>query len=113
MCLPLAVLLRSSEFKLKSGINLAPYGLPPFILPRPRDLSSPPLRAEGWLYFAFDYCSLVPRSQKSKTKMGWKKYPNFLKIDYEEPAKRLRIFRMQPQCSPFTNGPPLQRFPNP
>jgi hypothetical protein len=30
-CFPLAVPLRSSEFKLKSGINVAPYGLPPFI----------------------------------------------------------------------------------
>ena|SRR5215469_8855871 len=45
--------LRSGEFKLKSGINVAPYGLPPFILPRPRDLSSPLLRAERVTVFCF------------------------------------------------------------
>jgi hypothetical protein len=63
---PAASALRSAEFELKSGINQGPLaptnvalrahfsqagenagcGLPPFILPRPRDLSTPPLRAE-------------------------------------------------------------------
>jgi hypothetical protein len=36
------IVFRSGEFKLKSGINR----VLPFILPRPRDLSSPPLRTE-------------------------------------------------------------------
>jgi hypothetical protein len=41
-------------------------------------LSLPPLRAERVTVFCFRlFRSLVPRSQKSKTKMVWGTYPNF------------------------------------
>ena len=49
-------------------------------------LSSPPLRAERVTVFCFRlFRSLVPRSQKSKIKMGWKTQPNFFKIGCANP----------------------------
>ena len=62
-----------AKFKLKSGINVAPYGLPPFILPRPRDLSSPPLRAEKRDCILLSTISLARSSlTKIKNQTGWK-----------------------------------------
>ena len=61
-----------------------PYGLPPVY--SVLSLSSPPLRAERVTVFCFRlFRSLVPRSQKSKTKIGWKTYPNFLQISCYNP----------------------------
>ena len=56
--------LRSSEFKLKSGINVAPTGYPIYSVLSLSSLPRSTLKVS--LYFAFDCCSLVPRAQKAK-----------------------------------------------
>ena len=83
--------LRSIKFKLKSGINRGPLRATPIY--SVLSLSSPPLRAERVTIFCFRlFRSLVPRSQKSKTKMGWKTYPNFVRLGCYIPlAERLLL----------------------
>ena len=75
-------------------------------------LSLPPLRSERVTVFCFRlFRSLVPRSQKSKTKMGYETYPNFLRLSCYIPlAERVLLClfgfdRIPNHESPFTNHP--------
>jgi hypothetical protein len=58
-----------------------------FVIDTVLSLSSPPLRAERVTVFCFRlFRSLIPRSQKSKTKMGWGTCPNFFTISCAKPV---------------------------
>jgi hypothetical protein len=76
-----SVALRSREFKLKSGINVAPTGYPIYSV---LSLSSPLLRAERVTVFCFRFISLA-RSSLTKIKIGWKIRNNLLTITFDNP----------------------------